>query len=427
MGERLITFLTGDAPAQTDEKGVSEVVVPTVERSTLGFNFERREEGKPIIKVIGVGSGGLRACERMVEDALTDVSFVAVGTDQRSLGKVRADMMVLLGRDGGGVAGDVDKGREAAEGAVDTIKGLFGDGVSMVFVVAALGGGTGTGAAPVIAREARRGGVLTVSIVTLPFRYEGDVRLRNALRGLEDVRKNSDAVMVLDYEAILKRFPEMSLHEGFGMGGDVIKEAIESVVEIINTEGYVNVDLNDVLAVLQGGGKAIITTARGSGVGRVTKAIRDALNSPLLRNGDENAWHRMLLNLSYDEGASTLMVSEVDELTDFLKGYSKRMSWMKYGIINNDKSLGADVKVTLIVAEEPFLRGRDEKEGAPASEDVYNPLYAALYGRHEAKRHYYVFRPVAMDNDEVINLVSETPTFGRSAQIISTINSFLKK
>ena len=199
-----------------------------------------------------------------------------------------------------------------------------------------------------------------------------------------------------------------------------------SVVEVINREGYINVDFNDVKAVLLAGGRAVIGTARAGGPGRITKAINDALHSPLFLSEGEQHLRRMLFNLSYNADKTRLLVGEINEINDFLRSYNNA-TWLKYGIVRNDEQLGDDIRVTIVAAEAPFAQTETDEANLQNLRENYSSLYAALYGNDQGvHRYYYRFTPSTLDNDEVIALVAQTPTFARTAQTINTINQILK-
>ena len=236
-------------------------------------------EQNSIIKVIGVGGGGGNAVNHMYREGIHDVTFVLCNTDAQALNDSPVPIHLQLGKEGLGAGNKPEKAREAAEETIDDIKKMLSDGTKMAFITAGMGGGTGTGAAPVIAKVSKDMDILTVGIVTIPFRFEGNKKIDQALDGVEEMSKHVDALLVINNERLREIYPDMSVLNAFGKADDTLSVAAKSIAEIITVHGLINLDFNDVKTVLKDGGVAIMSTGYGEGEGRVKQAIEDALNS----------------------------------------------------------------------------------------------------------------------------------------------------
>ena len=277
----------------------------------------------PIIKVIGVGGGGGNAVNHMYKEGIHDVSFALCNTDKQVLDDSPIPTRLQMGP-GLGAGGRPKKASEYAEASLGAIHDLLNDGTRMVFITAGMGGGTGTGAAPIIAREARKMGILTVGIVTIPFAFEGKKKIDLALDGVEEIAKEVDALLVINNQRLLDIYPELTLLNAFGKADDTLTVAARSIAELITTRGILNVDFEDVLTTLRDGGVAIISTGYGEGENRVTKAIEDALHSPLLNNNDIYNSKKILLCISFcseNDEKSTMRTEEMNELHEFMNRF----------------------------------------------------------------------------------------------------------
>ena len=249
-------------------------------------NFVGGARQENIIKVIGVGGGGNNAISHMYEQGIQHVSFVIINTDRQALNNSPVPTRVLIGNDGLGAGNNPEVARVAAEESAEEIAKLFDDETKMVFITAGMGGGTGTGAAPVVARIAHEKGMLTIGIVTIPFLFEGQKKILKALDGAEEMSKYVDAILVVNNEQLTEIYSDLNWMNAFGKADDTLTDAARSISELITSEGYMNLDFKDVNTTLKDGGAAIISTGYGEGEHRVTKAINDALHSPLLKNRD---------------------------------------------------------------------------------------------------------------------------------------------
>ena len=257
-----------------------------------------------IIKVIGVGGGGGNAVNHMYREGIHDVSFVLCNTDNQALNDSPVPVLLQLGTEGLGAGNKPAKARQAAEESIDAIKQMLSDGTRMTFITAGMGGGTGTGAAPVIARVSKELGILTVGIVTIPFRFEGKRKIDQALNGVEEMAKHVDALLVINNERLRKIYPELTVLDAFGKADDTLSVAAKSIAEIITNHGLINLDFNDVKTVLKDGGVAIMSTGYGEGEGRVKQAISDALNSPLLNDNDVFNAKKILLSINFSKDSN---------------------------------------------------------------------------------------------------------------------------
>ena len=242
--------------------------------------FESKQN-ESIIKVIGVGGGGGNAVNHMYEQKIHDVTFAICNTDRQVLNMSPIPMKIQLGSEGLGAGNRPEKARIATEESIDSVKNMLNDGSKMVFITAGMGGGTGTGAAPIIAKTAKEMGILTVGIVTIPFLFEGFPKINQALDGVEEMSKYVDALLVINNERLRDVYPDLSVDNAFGKANDTLSIAAKSIAETITLEGKINLDFNDVKTVLKDGGISLMSTGYGEGEGRITKAFSEALHSPL--------------------------------------------------------------------------------------------------------------------------------------------------
>ena len=275
--------------------------------------FDFPTDSPKIIKVIGVGGGGGNAVNHMYREGIHDVTFVLCNTDNQALAESPVPVKLQLGRSitqGLGAGNRPERARDAAEESIEDIRNQLNDGTKMVFITAGMGGGTGTGAAPVIARIAKEMDILTVGIVTIPFIFEGEKKIIQALDGVERIAQHVDALLVINNERLREIYADLTFMNAFGKADDTLSIAAKSIAEIITMRGTVNLDFADVKTILKDGGVAIMSTGFGEGENRVTKAIDDALHSPLLNNNDIFNAKKVMLNVSFCP-ASELMMEEL--------------------------------------------------------------------------------------------------------------------
>ena len=302
-----------------------------------------------IIKVIGVGGGGGNAVNHMYREGIHDVSFVLCNTDAQALNASPVPVHIQLGKEGLGAGNVPEKARKAAEETLDDIKAMLDDGTKMTFITAGMGGGTGTGAAPVIAKASKDMGILTVGIVTIPFLWEGEKKINKALDGVEELAKNVDALLVINNERLREVYADLSVLNAFGKADDTLSVAAKSIAEIITSRGIVNLNFNDVRTVLEDGGVAIMSTGYGEGEGRLRKAIESALHSPLLNNNDIYNSKKILLSITFAADKSNnegLRMEEMNEVNEFMSHFNCDYQF-KWGIFL-DPNLGEKVKVTIL-------------------------------------------------------------------------------
>ena len=261
--------------------------------------FDFPTDSPKIIKVIGVGGGGGNAVNHMYREGIHDVTFVLCNTDNQALKDSPVPVKLQLGKEGLGAGNRPARARKAAEESIEDIKNMLNDGTKMVFITAGMGGGTGPGAAPIIAQTAKEMDILTIGIVTIPFRWEGDKKIDQALDGVEEISKHVDALLVINNEKLSEIYSELSVDDAFDKADDTLSVAAKSIAEIITLHGKVNLDFNDVKTVLKDGGVAIMSTGYGEGDNRVSEAIKNAQHSPLLNNNDIFNSKKVLLNISY--------------------------------------------------------------------------------------------------------------------------------
>lgn len=409
-------------------------------RQTI-VDFGEPEQNNSIIKVIGVGGGGGNAVNHMYKEGIHDVTFVLCNTDNQALNDSPVPVHLQLGKEGLGAGNKPEKARMAAEESSDDIRAMLDDGTRMAFITAGMGGGTGTGAAPVIARISKELGILTVGIVTIPFRFEGVKKIDQALDGVEQMSKHVDALLVINNERLREIYPDFTVLDAFGKADDTLSIAAKSIAEIITVHGLMNLDFNDVKTVLKDGGVAIMSTGYGEGEGRVKKAIEDALNSPLLNDNDVFNSKKILLNISFSsekkENAG-LMMDEMNDVNDFMAKFGDFE--IKWGLAI-DPELGPKVKVTILATgfgienvdgmdghlkkhtQEDANRIAEEEEKAAERQDRRNRYYdnGGNVSAYKRRAHIYLFRPDELDNDDVILAVENTPTYRRTRQMLEEI------
>ena len=297
------------------------------------------------IKVVGVGGGGGNAVNHMMEEGIQGVDFILCNTDHQALMRSPIKAKVHLGKRDLGAGNDPNIGREAAEISKDEIKALLDDNTKMLFVTAGMGGGTGTGAAPVIARLAKDMGILTVGIVTMPMEREGRKRKMQALAGIDELKKCVDTLILISTDKLRDQYGNMKLSEAFRKADDVLTTAAKGIAEIITVPGYVNVDFEDVTTVMKDSGKAIMGSGRADGEGRAEKAIKAAIHSPLLNDSNIEGAKNILLYIT--SGTDEVSLDEVDEILEIAQNACGNNSDVIWGN-GTDESLGNALSVTLI-------------------------------------------------------------------------------
>ena len=374
--------------------------------------FDFPAENPTIIKVIGVGGGGGNAVNHMYKEGIHDVTFVVCNTDNQALAESPVPVKLQLGKEGLGAGNRPERAREAAEESIEDVKGMLNDGCKMVFITAGMGGGTGTGAAPIIAKTAKDMDILTVG-----------------------------ALLVINNERLRDIYSDFSVMNAFGKADDTLSIAAKSIAEIITIRGTINLDFNDVKTVLKDGGVAIMSTGYGKGESRVSQAINDALHSPLLNNNDIFNSKKILFNISFST-KSELMMEEMNEVHDFMSKFGKDVE-TKWGLYI-DESLEEQVKFTVLATgfgikdvpgmdnmmnkrtieeqkkleeQEEEEQRKDERRGDYYGKDTFK-------NSNKKKRHnIYIFSLEDLDNDDIISMVETTPTFQRTKTVLESIQS----
>ena len=407
------------------------------------LDFDEPGQENTYIKVIGVGGGGGNAVNHMYKEGIHDVSFVLCNTDAQALNDSPVPVHLQLGKEGLGAGNRPAKARQAAEETIEDIKKMLGDGTKMTFITAGMGGGTGTGAAPVIAKVSKEMGILTVGIVTIPFRFEGEKKIDQALDGVEEMAKHVDALLVINNERLREIYPELTVLDAFGKADDTLSVAAKSIAEIITNHGRINLDFNDVKTTLKDGGVAIMSTGYGEGEGRVEKAINDALNSPLLNDNDIFSSKKILLSINCgneQDDNSVLLMEEMNYVNDFMAKFGNDYE-NKWGLAI-DPELGKQVKITILATgfgiedvdgmnshlsnkhtQEEADRIAQEEERAAERQDRRNRYYGkdSENKQYTRRPHIFLFRPEDLDNEDVILAVENTPTYKRTRQALENI------
>ena len=393
-----------------------------------------------IIKVIGVGGGGGNAVNHMYREGIHDVNFVVCNTDSKALADSPVPVRLQLGKEGLGAGNRPGRAREAAEESIDSIHNMLNDGTKMVFITAGMGGGTGSGAAPVSAREAKATDILTGGSVTSPFRFEGNRKIDQALDGVEEIAKHVDALLVINNERLREIYPELNVLSAFEMADNTLSIAAKSIAEIITMHGIINLDFRDVCTVLKDGGVAIMSTGFGEGENRVSKAIEAALHSPLLNNNDIFNSKKVLLSISFcaEKEGDTLMMEEMNEVHEFMSKFHDDVE-TKWGL-STDPSLDKKVKITILatgfgISNVPGIQAKldaeeeQRRQKEQERQEEYEERRDQFYGGSDKKGiqrrrpKFYLFGLDDLDNEEVISMVELTPTYKRSKEVLADIKA----
>ena len=334
-----------------------------------------------IIKVIGVGGGGCNAVRNMYNEGVEGVTYAVCNTDSQSLSRSPVPVKIMLGESGLGAGANPELGKKEAEANIDDIMKLLSDGTKMVFVTAGMGGGTGTGAAPVVAGVAKEMGLLTVGVVTIPFYFEKKRKIIKALKGVDELRKNVDALLIVNNERLCDVYAdsELSVKEAFQRADNILMDAVKGISELITmpSDGGIKSDFRDVETTMRNGGGAIMAMGRASGDHRVQKAIVDALDSPLLYGNDIGKAKRILFNI-YASDEYPIYVRELQEIDDFFDELDPNIDVI-WGTATDD-TLGEDAKVTILATGlEDDLSNEVKKEVHHDENDYYEDLIPKLY------------------------------------------------
>lgn len=411
------------------------------DNTVLPVNFPTASPN--IIKVIGVGGGGSNAVKNMYREGIHDVTFVLCNTDRQALASSDIPVKIQLGREttkGLGAGNDPEVARLAAEESIEDIRALFQDETQMVFITAGMGGGTGTGAAPVVARVAKEMDILTVGIVTIPFKFERQNKIVQALKGVEAIAKNVDALLVINNERLLETYPNLPVKEGFRMVDQTLTVATKSIAEIITVEGIMNLDFRDVSKILKDGGVAIMAGGLGSGEKRLEAAIKDALNSPLLNDNDIYNSRKILFNI-YQSSKKPLIVEEFEELNRFMEQFESADIEVIWGVAD-DETLDEQVKITILASGfgmsgipgmEQAIRERQKQENIVSErerlqrQEEEREMVEKFYGKSKLTQkrvvRTFILQDADLDNDSLISDIENSPAFRRSSTELNELES----
>jgi cell division protein FtsZ len=412
--------------------------------STLDQNSGFQDKNKPmtIIKVMGVGGGGNNAINHMYMQNIEGVSFVVLNTDRQQLNESPVPNRVLLGPNtthGLGAGNIPETARRAAEESEAEIAALFDDDTKMVFITAGMGGGTGTGAAPVVARIAHEKGVLTIGIVTIPFLFEGPRKILKALDGADEMGKYVDALLIINNQRLTEIYKDLDFTNAFGKADDTLTIAARSISDLITVKGKINLDFNDVNTTLRNGGPAIISSGYGTGERRVTKAIGNALESPLLKNRDVYGSRKILMNFYYNpDSEAPLLMEEMNEIQEFMANFDQEVDVI-WGMAF-DSSLADQIKVTVLASgfsvsldkESPISTVSSNARREPVAvesrmsdadrlKDEYGDKAISELTLNQLRARYYVLTPDEYDDDDVIDMIEKTPTYKRKSDFRNQI------
>ncbi len=353
------------------------------------LEFDLPKAQSNIIKVVGVGGGGNNAVNHMFKQGIKDVDFINCNTDAQVLEDSPVPVKIQLGDTGLGAGAKPEVGKASAEQSIENLKEVLDTNTQMVFITAGMGGGTGTGAAPVIAEVAREMGILSVGIVTFPFSFEGRRRFRQAEKGIEELKKQVDTLLIINNDKLRELYGNLKMKEALHKADDVLTTAAKGIAEIITVKGYINVDFEDVKTVMKDSGTAIMGSGIGEGENRAVDAVEMALNSPLLNDNDIRGAKNLLLYIA--SGSEEVTMDEISEITDYIQDRTGDESDVIWGN-GTDDSLGEKITITLIATgfdnknkatsveaqkEKPvtkkYILGEEKKEAAVASEPFNKP------------------------------------------------------
>ena len=401
------------------------------EEEGIHFLQIKQVNNPSIIKVIGVGGGGGNAVNHMFNEGIHDVTYVLCNTDRKALEDSPVPTILQLGTEGLGAGNKPERARAAAMESKEEINNMLNDGTKMVFITAGMGGGTGTGAAPIIAQCAKERGILTVGIVTIPFRFEGRMKIDQALAGVEEIKKHVDALLVINNERLREIYPELTVINAFARADDTLTVAARSIAEIITMRGRINLDFQDVKTVLENGGVALMSTGYGEG--------EEPQVSPLLNNNDIFNSKKVLLNINFSdaEESQQFTMEEMNEVHNFMSKFSKDVE-TKWGMAT-DASLGNKIKITLLATgfglqNVPGMQGMLDSRAQQLSEEDReaqerrDTLLEQYYNDGDKlplrrRRHIFIFAPSELDNEDIIARVEETPTYRRSKDELAQIRN----
>ena len=410
------------------------------EQTKKGLPFAIPTDAPRIIKVIGVGGGGSNAVHNMYRKGIHNVSFAVCNTDIQALQNSPIPKKIQLGEtitEGLGAGNDPEVARRAAEESREEITALFNDGTKMAFITAGMGGGTGTGAAPVVAEIAKSLGILTVGIVTIPFKFEMTGKIKQALKGVIEISKHVDALLVINNQRLIDIYPKLNVTEGFRIVDDVLTTATKSIAEIITARGTINLDFRDVSKILKNGGVAIMSYGIEKGEMRVSRAFRSAMHSPLLNDNDIYKSKKILFNI-YQNPNDPIRVEEMAEVESFMEQFKSEDIELIWGLSQDMNLENGEVKVTVLATgfgmkdipdmrpmiqkeeEEQQILSREEIEKREREERKLDSMVEVFY-KPDFK--VYIFKGEDIYNEELLTALDNSPTYTRTAQELERIAS----
>ena len=313
----------------------------------LDINYpDKAHESSSIIKVVGVGGGGGNAVANMYKEGIQEVTYLIINTDKKALDASIVPNRLLIG-DGLGAGAKPEKAEKDALDGEEAIRAALNDGTKMVFITAGMGGGTGTGASPIVARVSRELGILTIGIVTIPFDFEGFRKIQMALRGVAAIRQHVDALLIVNNTRLAEIYPDLNFFNAFKKADDTLTTAAKSISDIINKTGYINLDFADVMRTLENSGVALISTGQGSGENRLATAIQNAITSPLLQDNEITSAQRLLFEVCFSE-ENPMTMSESKELNEFTSRMNPDIEVIWGAMVDN--SLGEDIRIIVLAA-----------------------------------------------------------------------------
>ena len=366
------------------------------------MEFERDEANTAVMKVVGVGGGGNNAIKRMINYGMRGVEFYAVNTDSQVLQKIPEATIIQIGEkltNGRGAGAKPEVGRKSAEESIEAIKEAL-SGAELVFVTAGMGGGTGTGAAPIIAKMAKDKGILTVGVVTLPFENEGDNAMSRAIDGIHELVKNVDSLLIINNEKLYDFFGSHLVHEAFPKADEVLATAVKGITEIISRPGYINVDFEDIKTMMRNSGMALMGCGTGTGKNRIDDAVKGALQSPLLNDFDLKTAKSLLINITCGKNENGLTMDDLSEINKKISEYTGNVKKFKTGLVwMTEPEIGDKVQITAIATG---FKVNDLRKIAKA--DLGNMIIIGKDFRFE--------RQSLPEQDEEINLTGKVKIIG---------------
>lgn len=336
-------------------------------KDLLNTNITPVDWGKEssIIKVVGVGGGGCNAVNYMYNQGIEGCSFVVCNTNASSLAQYDVPVKIQLGETGLGAGTDPVVGRNAAlESQYAISEHLLDCGTKMLFITAGMGGGTGTGAAPVIAKMSKDRGILTIAVVTIPFHNEGDSAIKKAFEGIHELEKTTDAILIIDNQKLYKYYGDTLTFEAFPKADEVLATAVRGIIEVISFPGYIDVDFQDVSNILRDSGMALMGSGEGTGPDRLEQAVKATFESPLLSDYDLATAKNVLINITSGKNKQGLMMSELEKLDEMIAHYTGSANHFKKGIVwDDDPAFGDKIRITAIVTGfKVDLSGNDRRD-----------------------------------------------------------------